>query len=47
MGGKKVAILKDGKDIGRIIPFNVDGDEYDFKISLSKNNYQICIYKFV
>lgn len=47
MGEKKVAILKDGKDIGRIIPFNVDGDEYDFKISFSKNNYQICIYKFL
>lgn len=44
---EKVAIVKDGKDIGRIIPFNSAGDEYDFKMSFSKNNYGIYIYKFL
>lgn len=44
---KKVAIIKNGKDIGRIIPFNVDSGNYDFKISLTKNDYEIDMYTFL
>jgi len=44
---KKVAIIKNGKDVGRIIPFNVDSGNYDFKISLTKNDYEIDMYIFL
>lgn len=40
---EKVAIIKNGVDIGRIIPFNMDENEkeYDFKISFVKNYYDV------
>jgi hypothetical protein len=44
---KKVAIIKKGKDVGRIIPFNVNSGNYDFKISLTKNDYEIDMYTFL
>lgn len=44
---KKVAIIRNGIDIGRIIPFNMEKGEYDFKISFSKNNYQVNMYPFL
>lgn len=44
---KKVAIIKNGIDIGRIIPFNMEQGEYDFKISFSKNNYEVNMYHFL
>ncbi|WP_139691759.1 hypothetical protein [Sporolactobacillus terrae] len=43
----KVAIIKQGKDIGRIIPFNIDSEKSDFKISFSKNDYSIDLYSFL
>ncbi|WP_110114242.1 hypothetical protein [Bacillus sp. CGMCC 1.16541] len=43
----KVAIIKNGKDIGRIIPFNIDLQESDFKISFSKNDYNVFMYSFL
>jgi hypothetical protein len=49
MQTEKVAIIKNGIDIGRIIPFNMDQDEreYDFKISFAKNNYEISAYSLL
>ncbi|SHK39665.1 hypothetical protein SAMN02745227_02169 [Anaerobranca californiensis DSM 14826] len=44
---KKVAIIKNGIDIGRIIPFNMEQGEYDFKISFSKNDYEVNMYHFL
>ena len=44
---KKVAIIKEGKDIGRIIPFNMDAGDYDFKISFAKNDYEVSMYPFL
>ncbi|WP_075979939.1 hypothetical protein [Bacillus massilinigeriensis] len=44
---EKVAIIKDGKDIGRIIPFNKNEADADFKISFSKNNYSVNMFSFL
>ena|GEM_PF-2308624 len=47
MKSQKVAIIKNGIDIGRIIPFNKDESEYDFKISFVKNDYEVNMYPFL
>lgn len=45
---EKVAIIKNGKDIGRIIPFNMDSSrDYEFKISFLKNDYELNMYPFL
>jgi hypothetical protein len=44
---EKVAIIKDGKDIGRIIPFNKNETDSDFKISFSKYNYYVKLFSFL
>lgn len=44
---EKVAIIKDGKDIGRIIPFNKNETDADFKISFSKNNYNVNMFSLL
>lgn len=44
---QKVAIIKNGIDIGRIIPFNNDAGEYDFKISFAANDYEVNMYRFL
>lgn len=44
---KKVAIIKNGIDIGRVIPFNRDTEEYDFKISFIQNDYEVNMYPFL
>ena len=45
---KKLAIVKEGKDIGRIIPFNIDASgDYDFKIGFIKNDYEVNMYPFL
>lgn len=46
---EKVAIVKNGVDIGRIIPFNFDvkDEVYDFKISFVKNKYNVLAYQLL
>ncbi|AEF17816.1 hypothetical protein Thexy_1792 [Thermoanaerobacterium xylanolyticum LX-11] len=44
---QKVAIIKKGIDIGRIIPFNKDESKYDFKISFAANDYEVNMYRFL
>jgi len=48
MGKKKnskIAIVIDGKDICRIIPFNPESGIYELKIDFLENDYDITIYK--
>lgn len=44
---KRIAIIQNGKDIGRLIPFNPDSGTYDFKINLLNNSYNINVYKLL
>lgn len=43
---KKIAIVKDGCDIARIIVGKPKGANYDFKFSLMENDYAVCIVPF-
>ena len=47
MKTEKIALIKKGIDIGRIIPFNILSKESDFKISFSKNEYSVYVYPFL
>lgn len=42
---EKIAVIRDGMDVARIIPFNPKDGTYDFKIDLLKNDYDINIYQ--
>jgi len=45
---KKVAIVQSGKDIGRIIPFNIDSSrDFEFKINFLNNDYEVNMYKLL
>ena len=41
----KIAIVLDGKDICRIIPFNSDMGKYELKIDFLENDFDITLYK--
>ena len=43
---KKIAFVKDGCDIARIIVGKPKGAKYDFKFSLMENDYAVCIVPF-
>lgn len=42
---ERIAVIRNGKDVARLIPFNPLDGTYDFKINLLDNAYDIKIYQ--